>query len=363
MMGLTSPTSSSVIDPSSDYHSSNISDTTNLSVDNVSSSPNEAPLSHVEWIVVLILVLFAFGSFLGLAVFLERRRQSARRVTIRRPRKPPSERYLEIEKWLVSKRVELHDETCELVCGILQTPLRENDVKANRPRTLTESTSKTDGDHSIQSSDIEEGHRDECSICVEVFQPEEIVSWSPEPNCQHIFHHHCIKEWLLQKKECPFCREIFLPIDRIQGTTKLKTINELVLAQQRRSARCFYCIQHGVVRPSRGRTSCLKPCDVDAIASKSERVPTLDELQKIRGVVDGEEYSGDSCHSVPSPMVLSSVTGTSDIDSGVDAERLVSGKDDAISADPSTDVQLPSDEVQCRLRENEILSFSAPNEL
>ncbi|GAX25535.1 hypothetical protein FisN_28Hh003 [Fistulifera solaris] len=326
MIGLTSPTSSS------DYPPSNSSNTTNLIPSIDTSSPHEAPLSHVEWIVVLILVALAFGSFLGLAVFLERRRQSARRVTTRRPRKPPSERYLEIEKWLVSKRVEVHDVTCELACGMLHP---KNDE--NRPRTLTESTSKTDGDHSSQSSDIEEGHRDECSICFEVFRPEEIVSWSPEPNCQHVFHHHCIKEWLLQKKECPFCREIFLPIDRIQGTTKLQTINELVLAQQRRSARCFYCIQHGVVRPSRGCR--WKQCDVDAIVARSECVPTLDELQKIRGVVDGEDYSGDSCHLVPSTMVLSSVAESSDNELCVGTEGTVSVEDDLISADPSADIQ------------------------
>ncbi|GAX29174.1 hypothetical protein FisN_28Lh003 [Fistulifera solaris] len=340
MMGLTSSTSSSVIDPSSNYPPSNSSDTTNLIPSIDTSSRNEAPLSHVEWIVVLILVALAFGSFLGLAVFLERRRQLARRVTItRRPRKPPSERYLEIEKWLVSKRVEVHDETCELACGMLQTKKDEN-----RPRTLTESTSKTEGDHSSQSSDIEEGHRDECSICFEVFQPKEIVSWSPEPNCQHVFHHHCIKEWLLQKRECPFCREIFLPIDRIQGTTKLQTINELVLAQQRRSARCFYCIQHGVVRPSRGCR--LKQCDVDAIVARSECVPTLYELQKIRGVADGEEYTGDSCHSAPSTIVLSSVAESSDTELCVETEGMVSVEDGVFSADSSADGQLPIQEVQ-----------------
>lgn len=43
-----------------------------------------------------------------------------------------------------------------------------------------------------------------CSICLNEFQDEEIVSKLPE--CKHIFHKECIREWLLRNHICPFCR-------------------------------------------------------------------------------------------------------------------------------------------------------------
>lgn len=34
----------------------------------------------------------------------------------------------------------------------------------------------------------------ECPICMETFEVDEIVSWSANPTCKHVFHHECIKE-------------------------------------------------------------------------------------------------------------------------------------------------------------------------
>ena len=300
IVGLASSSSSSGPETSGGDPDVHLSNTT--SVMDESSSSDAVPLSHVGWIIVLVLVALAFGTFLCLAAFLEKLRlgasRNARRAarTTRPKQKSTSERYLEIEKWLVSKRVEAHDETCDHAGGYGGARQHHNsydDDKAHRQRSLTECTSKTD--HSQSSSEGE--HLDECSICFDVFQPGEIVSWSPEPKCQHVFHHHCIKEWLLKKKKCPFCRETFLPTDRLETIQNhRKTVHELILAQQRRSVPCFYCVEHGVVRPSRS------DCELhDAIRQRSECVPTLEELQQIRGVVDSDNNT-NSLHSVPSAL-------------------------------------------------------------
>ena len=40
-----------------------------------------------------------------------------------------------------------------------------------------------------------------CSICLEDFKLEEIVSLT---NCKHIFHNQCIEKW--KNNTCPMCR-------------------------------------------------------------------------------------------------------------------------------------------------------------
>jgi Ring finger domain len=46
----------------------------------------------------------------------------------------------------------------------------------------------------------------ECSICMDEFEVGDTVSWAPHALCTHVFHHQCIKNWLLRHAECPCCR-------------------------------------------------------------------------------------------------------------------------------------------------------------
>ena len=43
-----------------------------------------------------------------------------------------------------------------------------------------------------------------CSICLSEFLDNEMVCKLPE--CNHIFHRDCIREWLARNQKCPFCR-------------------------------------------------------------------------------------------------------------------------------------------------------------
>jgi hypothetical protein len=43
----------------------------------------------------------------------------------------------------------------------------------------------------------------ECSICTESFNAEELIVKTP---CNHIFHQHCLLQWMEENPVCPFCR-------------------------------------------------------------------------------------------------------------------------------------------------------------
>ena len=45
-----------------------------------------------------------------------------------------------------------------------------------------------------------------CSICFEEFTNDTVVRETP---CQHLFHNHCLMEWIKTKftqPDCPYCR-------------------------------------------------------------------------------------------------------------------------------------------------------------
>ena len=43
-----------------------------------------------------------------------------------------------------------------------------------------------------------------CSICVEDYQYHEDVT--PFPECEHLYHTYCIRQWLEKSSVCPLCR-------------------------------------------------------------------------------------------------------------------------------------------------------------
>jgi Ring finger domain len=118
------------------------------------------------------------------------------------------------------------------------------------------------------------GH--ECPICMECFKQNDLVSWSPSTDCDHVFHHACIKTWLLYHECCPYCRVTVLTVDNDTsfeinspsssvativpspmlgrfGFTKKrlprKKDNLLQLMQQRHQRSCstYYCLKEGLV--------------------------------------------------------------------------------------------------------------------
>ena len=104
----------------------------------------------------------------------------------------PEERYRNIEKWLVNKKAHPHDHVCELIMqsrrwnatakrGMKPEVADDDSKNHNRARTLSTQTCVTEeNEGSLSHSNDEE----ECPICFEVFEENDIVSWSPE-TCSH----------------------------------------------------------------------------------------------------------------------------------------------------------------------------------
>mmetsp|Transcript_58374 Transcript_58374/g.142749 ORF Transcript_58374/g.142749 Transcript_58374/m.142749 type:complete len:824 (-) Transcript_58374:34-2505(-) len=78
----------------------------------------------------------------------------------------------------------------------------------------------SDGNRSVSSSSSSSSALSSlskpcCSICLESFRIGDTISWSTSSACPHVYHHACIREWLLRKVGCPYCRVVvFLPVDR-----------------------------------------------------------------------------------------------------------------------------------------------------
>ena len=51
--------------------------------------------------------------------------------------------------------------------------------------------------------DQQESCTPHCSICLELFQAQDMTSTL---DCEHIFHAGCIKEWLFRNPSCPLCK-------------------------------------------------------------------------------------------------------------------------------------------------------------
>jgi Ring finger domain len=131
--------------------------------------------------------------------------------------------------------------------------------------TDTASISCTESD----MTDVVDHH--ECSICLEQFQIGDVVSTASINStlltscpCPHVFHHICVKEWLLKQNTCPACRAIYCVKDHTSTSpSNISNENEETIVttspescipsplssddNENDNAIMFYCIQHGVV--------------------------------------------------------------------------------------------------------------------
>jgi hypothetical protein len=83
---------------------------------------------------------------------------------------------------------------------------------------------------------------------LEPFSVNEVVSWSTNASCGHVFHHQCIKEWLLRRTGCPYCRLPLLNVDcKSSETFTDEDLTKIVAEWRRRATRTYYCIKNGLV--------------------------------------------------------------------------------------------------------------------
>jgi hypothetical protein len=218
-------------------------------------------------------------------------------------------RYAEAEACLISRWIEPHDEICEKA-------LLHLDSSTDNPKDMKDGTSSVD----TACTDVECGsfsadEETECPVCMDVLEVGDLVSWSPNANCEHVFHHCCIKEWLLKRECCPCCREIFLPANQLEDLTQSKRTEELLLGQQQLPPKRFFCIRHGVVTLSEPELCFTKKCELEQPLNKVHRVPSRTELAVIRGCRVAQ--IGSSCGVdgfIPVTVALSEEAAISEID-------------------------------------------------
>jgi len=217
-------------------------------------------------------------------------------------------RYRAIEKWMVNKSVCEHDGICD--------SLQKGNNGSNESSGENNESAPVDEEWACSSleNDLEDDHTRECPICMDVIAKGEIVSWSATPACSHIFHHQCIKQWLLKHRECPFCRECFLPVDvPVEKELSESEIDGLHAGLSDYSTSCFYCIEHGIVNlPHEGESCFLGESELAEIRNRAAEAPDLEELVQIRG----------ECKVIPEPVKLSEICIAAD----AEAEDTTSGQ-------------------------------------
>jgi hypothetical protein len=157
---------------------------------------------------VLLVLLLLFSTILLLMV-LNLCRRHYRTVSDPRERIPEpaidprriERRYETIEGWLITKKAKKHDVMCEkLVAASAQ---RKDGASSEGTCTRIKCSSSHDTAETDDEWSFHDYEDKECPICMEAFQLGDAVSWSPNEECSHVFHHECIKEWLLKHVECP----------------------------------------------------------------------------------------------------------------------------------------------------------------
>lgn len=107
-----------------------------------------------------------------------------------------------------------------------------------------------DGDEEeVIIHEVDDDEERECPVCMSPLQVDDIVSWSANPLCSHVYHHECIKEWLLRHTECCLCKHTMLPVDEKRGKcAKQDALQELSTKYAAAASTSFYCVYEGLIR-------------------------------------------------------------------------------------------------------------------
>jgi len=110
---------------------------------------------------------------------------------------------------------------------------------ATLSRTDTAATSTSDS--SGRDDSIDPSKYEECSICLEDFEGDQLVVSTER--CQHIFHAECIIEWLRRHDTCPCCRAPMVTAKEVAAAVAVRARErEEKQCQRRRLKRGRECV-------------------------------------------------------------------------------------------------------------------------
>ncbi|KAK5700515.1 hypothetical protein LTR97_005032 [Elasticomyces elasticus] len=102
----------------------------------------------------------------------------------------------------------------------IMTELMERNAAGNAPGPATEAAIRALPTREINATDLGDGGKAECTICMDEVNIGGSVSVLP---CTHWFHGDCIKAWLSEHDTCPHCRQGIMPKD---DTNRARQPNE-----------------------------------------------------------------------------------------------------------------------------------------
>ena len=129
------------------------------------------------------------------------------------------------------------------------------------------------------SSSLQTNDSNSCAICLDTFQINEMIAWSGNEKCNHVFHQKCIVDWfsLSFKKRrntnapsisfpCPCCRCEYVTLSsntcedqkhhdsnvQIDGATSMKRDDNETIARNSNNTQKYFefCVSHGLVPSS-----------------------------------------------------------------------------------------------------------------
>lgn len=167
-------------------------------------------MGAVLWLLLLALIFYKMNLNQQQRIASEEQERSRQRDTSRREWKlEPARREMIINITTMRKRR-----------GTIDITYGDNEDAGSSDEQDRERASigKSGGDE--QHGTVEGYSALSCPICLNVFERDDVITWSKELRCQHAYHADCLNPWLMKNDDCPICRTNLILEDDYDATDR-----------------------------------------------------------------------------------------------------------------------------------------------